>query len=146
MNWISESVADLRLYGQRKRFLENVDNQLIWLENDFAALKGCATDSEAVDGGASRIEDHLLNNIVKRDKLKQSKRLAKEFVEQVEKTLDMLPKQRKDILTEFFIDRSKGHIERLMEKYHVEQAHIYRLKNESLYSFTILRYGASNTQ
>ena len=146
MNWISESVADLRLYGQRKRFLENVDNQLIGLENDFAALKGCATDSEAVDGGASRIEDHLLNNIVKRDKLKQSKRLAKEFVEQVEKTLDMLPKQQKDILTEFFIDRSKGHIERLMEKYHVEQAHIYRLKNESLYSFTILRYGASNTQ
>lgn len=146
MNWISESVADLRLYGQRKRFLENVDNQLIWLENDFAALKGCATDSEAVDGGASRIEDHLLNNIVKRDKLKQSKRLAKEFVEQVEKTLDMLPKQQKDILTEFFIDRSKGHIERLMEKYHVEQAHIYRLKNESLYSSTILRYGASNTQ
>lgn len=146
MNWLSESISDLRLYGQRKRFLENVDSQLIWLENDFAALKGCATDSEAVDGGASRSEDHLLNNIVKRDKLKQSKRLAKEFVEQVEKTLDMLPKQQKDILTEFFIDRSKGHIERLMEKYHVEQAHIYRLKNESLYSFTILRYGASNTQ
>ena len=112
MNWISESISDLRLYGQRKRFLENVDSQLIWLENDFAALKGCATDSEAVDGGASRSEDHLLNNIVKRDKLKQSKRLAKEFVEQVEKTLDMLPKQQKDILTEFFIDRSKGHIER----------------------------------
>ena len=146
MNWISESISDLRLYGQRKRFLESVDSQLIWLENDFAALKGCTTDSEAVEGGASRSEDHLLNNIVKRDKLKQSKRLAKEFVEQVEKTLDMLPKQQKDILTEFFIDRSKGHIERLMEKYHVEQAHIYRLKNESLYSFTILRYGASNTQ
>lgn len=146
MNWLSESISDLRLYGRRKRFLESVDSQLIWLENDFAALKGCATDSEAVEGGASKSEDHLLNNIVKRDKLKQSKRLAKEFVEQVEKTLDMLPKQQKDILTEFFIDRSKGHIERLMEKYHVEQAHIYRLKNESLYSFTILRYGASNTQ
>lgn len=146
MNWLSESISDLRLYGQRKRFLESVDSQLIWLENDFVALKGCTTDSEAVEGGASKSEDHLLNNIVKRDKLKQSKRLAKEFVEQVEKTLDMLPKQQKDILTEFFIDRSKGHIERLMEKYHVEQAHIYRLKNESLYSFTILRYGASNTQ
>lgn len=146
MNWVSESISDLRLYGQRKKFLENVDSQLIWLENDFAALKGCTTDSEAVDGGASKSEDHLLNNIVKRDKLKQSKRLAKEFVEQIEKILDVLPKQQKDILTEFFIDRSKGHIERLMEKYHVEQAHIYRLKNESLYSFTILRYGASNTQ
>ena len=63
MNWISESISDLRLYGQRKRFLESVDSQLIWLENDFAALKGCATDSEAVEGGASKSEDHLLNNI-----------------------------------------------------------------------------------
>lgn len=124
MNWLSESISDLRLYGQRKRFLESVDNQLIWLENDFAALKGCATDSEAVEGGASKSEDHLLNNIVKRDKLKQSKRLAKEFVEQVEKTLDMLPKQQKDILTEFFIDRSKGHIDAFNGEVHVEQAHI----------------------
>ncbi len=141
MNWISESVSDLRLYGQRKRFLENVDSQLIWLENDFTALKGCATDSEAVDGGASRSEDHLLNNIVKRDKLKQNKRLSKEFVEQVEKTLDMLPKQQKDILTEFFIDRSKGHIERLMDKIHVEKSRVYELKDEALHNFTILRYG-----
>lgn len=141
MNWISESVSDLRLYGQRKRFLENVDSQLIWLENDFAALKGCATDSEAVEGGASKSEDHLLNNIVKRDKLKQSKRLAKEFVEQVEKTLDMLPKQQKDILTEFFVDRSRGHIERLMDKMHIEKSRVYELKDEALHNFTILRYG-----
>lgn len=141
MNWISESISDLRLYGQRKRFLENVDSQLIWLENDFAALKGCATDSEAVEGGASKSEDHLLNNIVKRDKLKQNKRLSKEFVEQVEKTLDMLPKQQKDILTEFFIDRSKGHIERLMDKMHIEKSRVYELKDEALHNFTILRYG-----
>ncbi len=118
MNWISESVADLRLYGQRKRFLENVDNQLIWLENDFAALKGCATDSEAVDGGASRSEDHLLNNIVKRDKLRQNKELAEKFVQTIERTLYLLPRQQQEILAEFFIDRSKGHIERLMDKYH----------------------------
>ena len=129
MNWISESVSDLRLYGQRKKFLENVDNQLIWLENDFAALKGCATDSEAVDGGASRSEDHLLNNIVKRDKLRQNKELY------------LLPRQQQEILTEFFIDRSKGHIERLMDKYHIERSHVYRLKDEALHNFTVLMYG-----
>ena len=141
MNWISGPISDLRLYGQRKRFLESVDSQLIWLENDFAALKGCATDSEAVEGGASRSEDHLLNNIVKRDKLKQNKKLSKEFVEQMEKTLDMLPKQQKDILTEFFVDRSRGHIERLMDKMHIEKSRVYELKDEALHNFTILRYG-----
>ena len=107
----------MSLYGQRKRFLESVDSQLIWLENDFAALKGCATDSEAVEGGASKSEDHLLNNIVKRDKLKQNKKLSKEFVEQVEKTLDMLPKQQK----------------------------VYKLKNEALRNFTLLRSGYIET-
>lgn len=141
MNWISESIADLRLYGQRKRFLENVDSQLIWLENDFASLKGCATDSEAVDGGASRSEDHLLNNIVKRDKLKQNKELAEKFVQTIEKTLYLLPKQQQEILTEFFVDRSRGHIERLMDKMHVEKSRVYELKDEALHNFTILRYG-----
>ena len=141
MNWISESVSDLRLYGQRKRFLESVDSQLIWLENDFAALKGCATDSEAVEGGASRSEDHLLNNIVKRDKLKQNKELAEKFVQTIEKTLYLLPKQQQEILTEFFVDRSRGHIERLMDKMHVEKSRAYELKDEALHNFTILRYG-----
>ena len=141
MNWISESISALRLYGQRKRFLENVDSQLIWLENDFAALKGCATDSEAVDGGASRSEDHLLNNIVKRDKLKQNKELAEKFVQTIEKTLYLLPKQQQEILTEFFVDRSRGHIERLMDKMHVEKSRAYELKDEALHNFTILRYG-----
>lgn len=145
MNWLSESVSDLRLYGQRKKFLENVDNQLIWLENDFAALKGCATDSEAVEGGASRSEDHLLNNIIKRDKLRQNKELAEKFVQTIERTLYLLPRQQQEILAEFFIDRSKGHIERLMEKYHVEQSMVYKLKNEALRNFTLLRSGYIET-
>lgn len=141
MNWISESISDLRLYEQRKRFLESVDSQLIWLENDFAALKGCATDSEAVEGGASRSEDHLLNNIVKRDKLRQNKELSEKFVQTIERTLYLLPRQQQEILTEFFIDRSKGHIERLMDKMHIEKSRVYELKDEALHNFTILRYG-----
>ena len=145
MNWLSESISDLRLYGQRKRFLESVDSQLIWLENDFAALKGCATDSEAVEGGASKSEDHLLNNIVKRDKLRQNKELAEKFVQTIERTLYLLPRQQQEILAEFFIDRSKGHIERLMEKYHVEQSMVYKLKNEALRNFTLLRSGYIET-
>ena len=145
MNWLSESISDLRLYGQRKRFLENVDSQLIWLENDFTALKGCATDSEAVEGGASRSEDHLLNNIIKRDKLRQNKELAEKFVQTIERTLYLLPRQQQEILAEFFIDRSKGHIERLMEKYHVEQSMVYKLKNEALRNFTLVRSGYIET-
>ena len=145
MNLLSESISDLRLYGQRKRFLENVDSQLIWLENDFTALKGCATDSEAVEGGASRSEDHLLNNIIKRDKLRQNKELAEKFVQTIERTLYLLPRQQQEILAEFFIDRSKGHIERLMEKYHVEQSMVYKLKNEALRNFTLLRSGYIET-
>ena len=133
MNWISESISDLRLYGQRKKFLEHVDSQLIWLENDFAALKGCTTDSEAVDGGASKSEDHLLNNIVKRDKLRQNKELAEKFVQTIERTLYLLPRQQQEILAEFFIDRSKGHI--------IERSHVYRLKDEALHNFTVLMYG-----
>lgn len=53
-----------------------MDSQLIWLENDFAALKGCATDSEAVDGGAEQ-KRSFVSNIVRRDKLKQTKKCSR---------------------------------------------------------------------
>lgn len=141
MNWVAVAITDLREYKKRKRFLENVDSQLIWLENDFAALKGCATDSEAVDGGASKNEDHLLSNIVRRDKLKQNKKMAQEFIEQIDKTLSLMSKQQQDILTEFFIDKKYGHVQRLMERYHIEQSRVYQLKNEAIRDFTMLRSG-----
>ena len=83
----------------------------------------------------------MLNNIVKRDKLKQNKELAEKFVQTIEKTLYLLPKQQQEILTEFFVDRSRGHIERLMDKMHVEKSRAYELKDEALHNFTILRYG-----
>ena len=87
----------------------------------------------------------MLNNIIKRDKLRQNKELAEKFVQTIERTLYLLPRQQQEILAEFFIDRSKGHIERLMEKYHVEQSMVYKLKNEALRNFTLLRSGYIET-
>lgn len=144
MNWRPEAINDLRLYGQRKRFLENVDNQMTYLNNDFTMLKGCVTDSESVDGGTSRSEDHLINNIMRRDKLSTNKRLSIEFVNVVESSLTALSPQHRDILYEFYIERSRGHVERLMDKYHVEQTQVYRLKDEALYNFIILMYGIAD--
>ena len=78
---------------------------------------------------------------MKRDKLRQNKELAEKFVQTIERTLYLLPRQQQEILTEFFIDRSKEHIERLMDKMHIEKSRVYELKDEALHNFTILRYG-----
>ena len=48
---------------------------------------------------------------------------------------------QKDFLTEFYIDRHDGHVERLMEKYHIETSQVYRIKDEALYYFTVTMYG-----
>ncbi len=145
MNWKSEAINDLILYGKRKDFLDNVDDQLMYLDNDFVALKGCVTDSESIDGGTSKSEDHLINNIIKRDKLNKNKELAIQFVNSIESALNALTQQQRDVLTEVYIDRSKGHIERLMERYHVERTKAYSLRNEALREFTILRSGYIET-
>ena len=41
----------------------------------------------------------------------------------------------------FYIDRHDGHVERLMEKYHIETSQVYRIKDEALYYFTVTMYG-----
>ena len=65
----------------------------------------------------------------------------KEWLEWLEQGLRSLNAQQRDILNEFYMSRTPGYIERLMERYHVERARVYQLKDQALYDLTITLYG-----
>ena len=67
MNWQKEAINDLRNYRQRKQSLENMAERRAALEDRFKSIRCVATDADPVQGGSSRMEDSLINNIVERD-------------------------------------------------------------------------------
>lgn len=60
-----------------------------------------------------------------------------------EQGLSLLTGQQRLVLEKFYIDRCPRHTEWLMEQLCVEQAQIYRLKDEALKRFTLATYGAA---
>ena len=141
MNWKIEATNDLINYTRKKESLENMRQQMGALKAQFISIKGAATDKEPVMGGASRLEDKQLDNIVKRERLKLTYHATERLIDVIERGLSGLNEQERKVIDRFYICRTKDYIERLMNETGYEQAQIYRIKNDALYKFTIAMYG-----
>lgn len=144
MNWKQEAIKDLQNYRKRKAALENMRQAIHLLGEDYCSLKGISMDSVSVQGNTGGTEAWMLNNIIKRERLKTNIAATEAWLTLIENGLRALTDQQRDILTEFYINRNPGHVERLAERYHIEKSKVYNQKNQALYDFTLLMYGVTD--
>lgn len=140
MNWQAEAARDLKTYSQRKASVENIQERIRVLDEQFKSLKGISAD-EPVMGGMSKQEEKWLDNISERERLNFSLKIAAAFVELTEKGLDVLDNREREILEGFYIQKIENHVEKLCEKMHIEKTRLYELKDNALKKFTIAMYG-----
>lgn len=141
MNWQKEAIADLRCYRSRKMSIESMTERLKALEDKFGAIRCATTDSTPVMGGASRLEDNLINNIVERQRIGLNIDATTRLIDLTERGLSALDDRQRMVLEKFYVERPARHVEWLMEHFCVEQSQIYRLKDEALYNFTVGMFG-----
>jgi hypothetical protein len=141
MNWQNEAVEDLKKYAQMKESLINIHERIAALESDYTGIKSMATNEVPIRGGSSKNEARLINNIVERERLECTYNATEKLVKLIEKGLSSLEKNEQLVLERFYIYRSCGHVERLMEELNFEQRRIYQIKDVALYKFTINMYG-----
>jgi DNA-directed RNA polymerase specialized sigma subunit len=141
MDWKREAEQELKQYPGRCRALKNIKLRHQALKEEMVTLKGASTDRIPVRGGASRMEDALVNNIVERQRLELTYKLTHKLVDLTKQGLDSLSQQERDILTRFYIEEGKYTADNLCEELHLERSRIYRLKDQALYNFTINMYG-----
>ena len=141
MDWKREAEYELKQYTGRCRALKNIKLRHQALKEEMTALKGASTDRIPVRGGASRMEDALVNNIVERQRLELTYKLTRKLVDLTKQGLEALSEQERDILTRFYVEEGKYTADRLCEELHLERTRIYRLKDQALYNFTINMYG-----
>lgn len=145
MNWVKEAESKLRDYAAKEQSLESVTERIAQLQAEMTCVRSATTDSTAVHGGGNGREDALLNNIAERDELERAKLSTAEWLEWVNGALIALSDTDKNLLDKFYINRRKGHVERLCEEMHLEKAQVYRRKEAALRKFTLLIYGATET-
>lgn len=141
MDWRKEAVNDLKQYARRKAALVNLAEDIRELKARTYGSTAPATDAVPVQGGTSTAEGWLIAAIDELDRKREAYHIAKRQVDSVERGLATLTEQQRDLLDKFFIHRTSNNISDLLEKFNVEQAQIYRLKDEALRSFTLARYG-----
>jgi len=141
MDWKKEAENDLRLYGARCRALKNIKLRHQALKDELTALRGVSTDRVPVRGGASRMEDALVNNIVERQRLELTYRATSKLVNLTRQGLEGLSHQDRQLLTCFYVEPGRSVADEMMEQLHLERSMVYRLREQALYRFTVSMYG-----
>lgn len=141
MNWKKEAENDLRSYERRLMSLENSREKMLALEDQMTATKSGMCDFTPVVGGGNKAQENMINCIAEIERLKFTIKSVERLVELTEKGLSMLTTEERKVLDLFYINRVKGHVERLTEELHLESSQIYRIKDAALYKFTTSIYG-----
>lgn len=141
-NWRGVAVQRLRDYPLRLEAVDNITEQLEMLEDRFTAIRSATTDGTPVQGGnENRREEMLIHNISMRDELKANLEFVEREIELTLKGLQALTEREKTILTEFYINGTRGHLEKLCDDLYVSKTELYRQKDTALKKFTIAMYG-----
>ena len=142
VNWCVFSIQKLRDYENRKAAVENITEQIKLLEEKFTAIRSAATDATPVKGGNdNKREEMLIHNIATREELQKNLEITIQEIELTEKGLAALNEDEIKILTRFYINRSKGYVERLCDELFISKTELYRQKDEALKKFTMVCYG-----
>lgn len=141
-NWCIFAIQRLRDYEDRKAAVDNLTEQIGLLEDKFTAIRAATTDGTPVQGGnENRREQMLISNVATREELEKNLEITSREIAITEKGLAVLTETEKRILTRFYINRSKGYIERLCDELYISKTELYRQKEDALKRFTMACYG-----
>lgn len=141
MNYLISTITELNQLREKKIAIELIPEQIEALEIRFGAIRAARTDGDPVSGGTNRREEMLLENISKRDDLRDDLEATKREVDALERALQVLTEKERTILQRFYINREKNAAERLAGELGYERAHIYRMKDEALIKLTRALHG-----
>lgn len=145
MIWKHEAIDKLKQYEAKCLALENIPIEIRQLELSMQSIRSADPDSSPVRGNGTSREDVMLNNITRREELKESWSMAKMWVEAVDRALSALSAEEFLLLDRFFIHPEKKAADRLAGDLRVDIKTVYRRKDEALRKFIIALYGVTET-
>ena len=141
MNWKAEAKEKLRRYDAMRLATINIPEEVERLELDAQAVRSAKMDGDVVNGGGSKREDALLNNIIHRQELLWTLEQAQLWLKTTDRALSALSNEEKLILHRLYIYPEIKALERLCAELGMETSSIYRRRDKALRHFTLAYYG-----
>lgn len=141
MNWKAEAKEKLRRYDAMRLATINIPEEMERLELDAQAIRSAKTDGDVVNGGGSKREEALINNIIERQELAWTLQQAQLWLKITDRALTALSKEDRLILHRLYIYPEMGAPEWLCKELGLETSTIYRRRDRALKRFTLAYYG-----
>lgn len=141
MNWKQEAKEKLRRYGAMRIATINIPQELKRLEIDACSIRSARTDGSTVEGGGSKREEAMINNILHRQELTWTLEQAQMWLQITDRALTALTNEERQILHSLYIYPEKGGVERLCKELGLESSSVYRRRDKALKHFTMAYYG-----
>lgn len=145
MNWKSVAIDKLKDYGAKQIGVQNMSEEIQELKVRRRGIRSASSDSIAVHGGGSGMEDALLNSIVLQKELEINLQGSQKWIKRVEKGLSVLDEEERKILERFYIKPERGAAERLSMDLGIDVKTVYHRKDRALRKFTIAMCGCSES-
>lgn len=143
MNWTSYAIQDLKRYRGLKNSLITIPERIRALEDIFKGYKASTYDRIPTQGGASCMQDFLVENMAERNELAEILISNKRLINIIESGLSVLDKAEYEVLSKFYISPCKDCVEVLRTELSFERAYIYKLKEKALRKYILQVYGVA---
>lgn len=90
------------------------------------------------------MEDGMISNIMRRDRLNLNYDAAKKRYDLIMAALGMLSDDQRLILDRFYIHRQGSYIDRLCEELNIARSEVYRRQDGALRAFAVAMYGITD--
>lgn len=141
MDWKHETIEKLKDYRARRNALVSISEEITRLKEAACSLRAVSVDGMPGNTGLNAQEDRLLSNLVHRQELERRLTDTQLWLTTMDRALDQLDREDRQILEKFYIHPGKGNVDRLCEELCIEKSGIYKRKDKALRRLTIALYG-----
>lgn len=136
-------IRDLSQLNKWKFSVMQEAEELVTLEQEYAAVKATNYDKMPGGSGDNIQEEKLITVIAKKEQLKAELEFNKRRIADIERILEKLPDDDRQIVDRMIINDEKYAADRLAQELGYEIRQIYNKRNSAIRQMALLRYGAS---
>ena len=141
MNWKKETENELRDYQKKRDALGNIPEIVERIDYELTLMK---FRQNAGSISNYKVEDIILDNIIRKSELERNLTLIHQRIDLVERGLENISCDERRILEAFYIDRPSDYIIELCKEFCCEKSSIYSRKDNALRNFVMAMYNVEN--
>ena len=133
------AIRELRNYKGYKIRVTNLREKIKALDEVYGS--GLSYDDVRVDSGfKNNAENNMITRIDKKEELERTLKITQTNIDIIERALDNLTAEERQVLAAFYTDRIYTPADRLAQQLNTSRTNVYNIRDKAIKKFVIMIY------